>query len=142
MLNLLADYMEIRPRIDDTVENFLNTTAARSLLQLIQDKSFSVVYSYPASQRALMTRRYTIGDEDAMSVNVAGGELTIRDTMKLQHDDGSYEADIVQEGYSNYKQPGPRPFMEEALREYIESGRADAELADALEAAGFEVERI
>jgi len=140
-MGLADEYlMEIKPKINDAVEQFLNGPAVRSLEDLIAEHAFHDVYSYNATERAMLSRRYMIGDRDALSVSVSGQSLTISNTTILQGGGGIYETDIVQQGYSNYRQPGPRPFMDKALAAYINSGRADKELAEVLRNAGFDVE--
>lgn len=137
-MGLLEDYLlNTRERINDAINQFLNGPARRSLVELIDRKAWEVVYSYHATPEAAVRRRYEIGDKDALSAFVAGHELTITNHTILQGGDG-YETDIVQQGYRSYRQPGPRPFMEEALREYIESGGADRDLAAALSDAGID----
>ena len=48
------------------------------------------------------------------------------------------ETSFVESGASNYRQPFPRPFMDEALEDYS-AGRAEIDLADALRSMGFTV---
>ena len=46
------------------------------------------------------------------------------------------EVPIMESG-GGYNQPYPRPFMNEARDEYVDSGEAGRDLMDALESAGF-----
>lgn len=140
-MSLLSDYLgEIKDSIERGTDAFLESEAMPRLKQIIEDETqWSVVYSYPASPRAMQSRRYGIGDPQEMSSWVSEHELVIQNHVHLQGGEPG-EADIVQEGYANYRQPYARPFMEAALNKYISDGEADEGLASTLRSMGFEVE--
>ena len=48
------------------------------------------------------------------------------------------EVPIMESG-DGYSQPYPRPFMNEARDEYVDSGKAERDLIAALDSAGFTV---
>lgn len=140
-MSLLGDYLgEIKDKIEQGVDSFLESEASPRLKEIIRDETqWSVVYSYPASQRAMQSRRYGIGDPDEMASWVSEHELVIENHVHLQGGEPG-ETDIVQEGYGNYRQPYPRPFMDAALNKYISTGEADESLAATLRGMDFEVE--
>jgi hypothetical protein len=131
-VNIMSDAEEVFTKIDQAVMEAVETTMRRGLLDEIQSKALSEVYSYGATEWAESKRRYTIGDERVMNIVAGGGGgnfyLEITNNAFTQSPGGADESDIVEEGYANYRQPGPRPFMQPALDEYIASGRAEADL--------------
>lgn len=100
------------------------------LLQKIQQKAQEKVYSYGASGWAMSSRRGMIGDASNMDVESGGGGdsfyIRITNNTPLQHPGGADESDVVEGGWGNYRQPGPREFMNPALDEFVGSGEADA----------------
>lgn len=85
-----------------------------------------------------------IGDESVMESHVYDMTLTITDTSQLQNLwSDTWQADvatIVQEGSKQFHQPKPRPFMEEAVRDAIDSGKIDQALRDGLAVNGLIVD--
>lgn len=140
-INIISDAEEILRKLDEAIMVALNTTMRKGLLEEIQTKALWNVYSYGASAWAESQRRYTIGDERVMDVKTGGGNgsfyLTITNNAVTQNPSGADESDIVEQGFSSYRQPGPRPFMQPALDEYIGSGRAEADLNSVLASYGL-----
>ena len=146
-MGLVEDYLtDIRPQISDGVFNFLNT-ADRKLRQNIEKEAEITVYSYEATPEAEAQRRYQIGADEALYTSVDGDGDIFRITilnMTRPHDPANwgnrYVADPVETGDESFNQgkPGPRPFMQNALYEYLDFGEADNDLQDALIGAGFD----
>ena len=128
---------KIQWAIIDALENDLKD----GLLRKIEESAEKNVYSYNATPEAMATRRGTIGSADVMTTDAGGGGLEfylrITNNAYTQNPASDDEADIVEEGYSNYRQPYPRPFMQKALDEFIGSGEADAVLRDVLARHGL-----
>lgn len=142
-MGILEDYMEIRQRLDAAITVGLELDVANGLSQKIYEKAVENVYSYNPS---FFSRREDFGGIGAatnLDASVSGNVLTIRNTTGLQNlyggDDDSPLAPIIEEGVEAYHMPYPRPFMEEARDEYITSGEAAEDLANALRRKGFEV---
>ena len=137
----MSEAEEVLTKIDLAVMEAVETTMRSGLLNEIQKKALSEVYSYGATGWAQSKRRYTIGDESVMDIVAGGGGgnfyLEITNRAFTQNPSGADEADIVEEGYANYRQPGPRPFMQPALDEYIASGKAEADLNAVLSSYGL-----
>lgn len=141
---LSAEYSsQIRPKIRQYMD-LAATGMATELKESITDKAYENVYSYQASPWAMKARRYALlrtddealrdhYEQDADSVTVL-----ITSVVKLQSG-GDGEVDIVESGDRAYRQPYPRPFMEEGLKAYISSGRPESVLRNAMAAAGFDV---
>lgn len=140
-MGILADYMQIRARLDSAVSEALQGTMAENLRNFIVQSAYMNVYSYPAQMADL--RRYEAGGliaDENLPASVSGTTLTIKNIAGLQDpSDGSPLAPIVESGNRAYRQPYPRPFMDEGRDEYVDGGYADIDLAEALRAAGFTV---
>jgi hypothetical protein len=74
-----------------------------------------------------------------MAVNVNGYELHVRN-ITVQQGCKAYQTEtgFVEEGAPEFRQPFPRPFMDEALQEYA-YGEGPEDLANALRARGYTV---
>ena len=96
------------------------------------------VYSYDAAPYFKVKRRFSLSQVQAnYDVSISDMSLTIDGSgIALQYGVGG-EVDIVEKG-AGWHQPGPRPYMDEALQNYITSGEADRALATALAGMGFE----
>ncbi len=142
-MSVLQDYANIRGLLDSAVENALRDNIADGLKKAIQNKALQRVYSYPATPSATARRRKTedsgLVDDAMMITRVDGTTLTLENVSEPQNASGIDLTPIVEEGWGSWKQPLPRPFMDEALDEYVDSGAVDSDLARALKAVGFTV---
>lgn len=94
------------------------------------------VYSYPAAPYFKAKRRGSLENKGEYDVTVGDLSITIDGSgIALQYGVGG-EVDIVEQG-AGWQQPGPRPYMNEALQNYIASGEADRALATVLQGSGF-----
>lgn len=85
-------------------------------------------------------RRGQIGAANNLEGDVSGFSLHIRNVTQPQgYGATETETGFVESGSKSYRQPFPRPFMDEALVEYA-YGQAPDDLANALRARGFQVE--
>lgn len=127
--SLEIDYINALSEIENSIIAALNGGVRDALMAKIQQKAQENVYSYGATSEAMRTRRGTIGNQEVMEVVTggAGGEYYLRVTNRAvtQHPAGDDESDIVEQGYANYRQPGPREFMTPALEDLVNSGEAE-----------------
>ena len=128
---------EVRPQIDRAVAMAL-PDMAQGLKKKIAEKAQSEVYSYGATASAMAKRRGTIGEPSGIAAHYGEYSLQLVNERTMQGGMG-HEVEMVEEGWSNFRQPYPRPFMDEALNEYVDGGEADRTLANALRAYGFVV---
>ena len=84
-------------------------------------------------------RRYQLGADSNLYAVIGDDSVEITNETTLQDHPGEAETPWVESGHEQGN-AGPRPFMEEALQDFVNSSEADAILASALLAAGFEVE--
>ena len=137
-MSFVSQYLtEVKPTIDRAVDNTLFDLAA-GLKDRIKRNAQDKVYSYGATASAMAKRRYTIGAAGNISVHTGEYEVTLINESTMQGGDG-HETEMVEEGWSNFRQPGPRPFMDEAMNDYIDSGEAETTLANGLRRYGFTV---
>lgn len=104
------------------------------LLQKIKETAQTNVYNaYPGGYR-----RGLIGDPVNMSLNGSGYyELHIKNITVQQGSPGRLsETNFVESGDPAFHQPGPRPFMDEALADYAH-GEGPNDLASYLRSHGF-----
>ena len=138
---LTLEFDLITEKIQQAVLDALQNDMKVALMKQIEKAAQDVVYSYPATARAMAQRRGTIGSEAVLTSEVGGGGnsyyLRITNNAVTQRPAGDDESDIVEKGYSNYKQPGPRPFMQKALEEFVGSGEAETILKSVLTAHGL-----
>ena len=131
-MSVLTDYNEILENVQRAISDALNGELKSGLLNEIKKKAEENVYSYSASAWAMATRRNQIGAESNMDIEVGEDFIRITNVTQLQHPGGADESDVVEGGWDNYRQPGPREFMNPALDDFVGSGRADAILQDYL----------
>lgn len=140
-MSIEADFNELLSKIDEACEAAINGGLRDGLLRKIKQKAEQNVYSYGASGWAMSSRRGMIGDVGNMEIESGGGGgqffLRITNVTQLQHPGGADESDVVEGGWGNYRQPGPREFMNPALDEFIGSGEADSILQQYLSMNGI-----
>lgn len=84
-------------------------------------------------------RRYQLGADSNLYTVIGDDSVEITNETTLQDHPGEAETPWVESGY-HQGDAGPRPFMEEALRDFVHSSEAEAIVVSALLAAGFEIE--
>lgn len=137
-ISLANEYLSlIRPAIDAAVNSALPTMAA-SLKEEIKETAEANVYSYHASFEAMETRRGVIGSAANLKETIGDYQIEIENITEMQNGEGN-EVQVVEEGWSSYRQPYPRPFMEEALNAYVDSGKAEEDIVTQLRSSGFDV---
>lgn len=137
-MSVLEDYAQIRGLMDSAIGKALGDEVASGLRKKIQQKAREKVYSYPVKSKRRMENGGLIA-EGNLAASVSGLTLSMENTSEPQHAGGAALTPVVEEGWSNWHQPGPRPFMDEARNAYVDSGEAESAIAAALAAAGFTV---
>lgn len=152
MVDLLADYIPISALIEETVDFGLEHICTEHLKEQIQESARERVYSQGASHLSgdwhipfdrRMDSDGGLIDKDSMETWVNNHTLTLYNSSVVQNIfGGSYAGTpltpIVEDGNAAFHQSG-RPFMDEALNEYVSSGVADNDIATALHMVGFDV---
>ena len=121
--------------VQSAVQEALGGPLKDGLLQEVRKKAQANVYdAYSGGYR-----RGQIGAEQNMAVNVNGYELHVRN-VTVQQGGHAYQTEtgFVEEGAPEFRQPFPRPFMDEALTDYAH-GEGPEDLVNALRARGFTV---
>ena len=151
-MSFLQHYATYRAKlISDVRESLLNETA-QAVSDVMAQKLMDNVYSYQASPRAMESRRYDEGgllDPDNVSADVSGDKdltLTVSNNAPFQdaslNGSGHSLTEVVQEGLSGYRQPGPRPFMADTESECISSGRALKAFNEGMRKRGQDIKKI
>lgn len=140
-MSIVSEFDDILARIDAACIAALEGGLRDKLLQKIKEKAEQNVYSYGATPWAMSSRRGMIGDVGNMEIVSGGGGgefyLRITNITQLQNPGGADESDVVEGGWENYRQPGPREFMNPALEEFVGSGEADSILKQYLSMYGI-----
>lgn len=134
-MSVVDDFIIWYSGVQSAVQEALGGPLKDGLLQEVKKKAQDNVYNaYPGGYR-----RGQIGSEQNMAVDVNGYELHIRN-VTVQQGGHAYQTEtgFVEEGAPEFRQPFPRPFMDEALQEYA-YGEGPEDLANALRARGFTV---
>lgn len=146
-MSLLDDYKQQMAQLRSDAENVTQTKLVDGLLDALTNSAQYRVYD--AYSPDVYIRRGSFLDKSLYGVKRNGLSIEIE---ALQSGNAAYEVhttghivDIVEQGgpwqwtKKNGELPGPRPFMEEGLKDYVDGGFADADLAEGLRARGYTV---
>ncbi len=123
-------------RLEMAVSEALAGPVADGLKQAIKKSAKKNVYDAYSGGGY---RRGAIGAAENLEAETDGTTLTIRNVTQPQGGPASMtETSFVETGAAAYRQPFPRPFMEEGRDEYVQNQASD-DLADALRSRGFDV---
>lgn len=131
-MGLIADYMAIREDVISVIETGALEAIGEELKQEIDEYARDTYLGGASESRPMLfgNGSYTVF-HDALSV-------TVWNRTPMQGTDfGTPEVDFVEEGLAEYNMPKPRPFMEKARDQYVDSGRADNVIQGVLDAAGL-----
>jgi hypothetical protein len=144
-MSLQDDYLKQLIQLTADVNNVVHTKMADTLLESITNSARHRVYEEYSPD--VYERRGSFLDKSQYGVQ--RGPLSVS-VEALQAGNSAYEnyypghiVNIVENGgpwqwqKKNGDLPGPRPFMQEGLNDYINGGFADADLAEGLRARGY-----
>ena len=112
--------------IADALEQYISISADRR------------VYSYEASDEAMEKRRYQLGSRDNLDTTVYDSFVEIQNRTKLREEPNTLETPWIEEGIDQGN-AGPRPFMDEAMQDFMADLTGEKILAVTLRDAGFTV---
>ena len=140
-MSVIADAQRYFEAIGSAVSYALSNPMQEALLREIKEKAKENVYeAYTPTEWAMSTRRGHLGDRPNLEVEFGGSGdqqyLRITNMTTLQHA-STAETSVVETGNASFRQPFPRPFMDEALDEYVGSGRAESDLKSVLASYGI-----
>ena len=140
-MSVLATFQKYQQQVETAVDEILETEVAETVKDIMEEKLSSVVYSYPATENAMAMRRYANGglqDRSNMQSRVeADHTLIVENDAPLQGTPtGDALSDVVNAGYSNYKQPYARQFVQSTEQEAA-SGRVAADIMSGLQRRGI-----
>lgn len=146
-MSLLEDYNKQMAQLRADVNNVTHTKLADGMLDAIANSARYRVYDEYMPD--VYDRRYSFEDKSLYGVTRKPLAVEIE---ALQSGNSEYNdyfpghiVDIVERGgpwqwhKKNGDLPGPRPFMQEGLNDYVDGGFADADLAEGLRARGYTV---
>ena len=146
-MSLRDDFREQMAQLRADVQNVTHTKLADGLLDAITNSATYRVYDVDFEPVEYVRRR-SFEKKELYGVKKNGLSIEIEALQSGNPDQPPYHkghiVDIVEGGgpwdWEHAKAyPPPRPFMEEGLKDYIDGGFADADLAEGLRARGYTV---
>lgn len=136
-MSTVNTFLQWYAELQDAVTDALAGPLQDGLKNEIREQAQERVYDAYSSKGY---RRGQIGAAQNLAGDVEGFSMHIRN-VTVQQGGPAYQTEtgFVEEGAPEFRQPGPRPFMDEALQNYA-YGKAQDDLADALRSRGFIVE--
>lgn len=143
-MSLLEEYQKQLAQLRADVNNVTHTKLVDGLLEALANSADYRVYD--RFDPKVYERRYSFRDKSLYGVKKPNMGIEVE---ALQSGNSSYEnylpghiVNVVENGgpwqWTKAKElPGPRPFMEEGLRDYVDGGFAEADLAEGLRARGY-----
>lgn len=132
----VEQYRAWKKELTSAIKEALRGPVKDGLERAIEQEAKTNVYDAYASSGY---RRGQIGAKTNLKAKVSGTTLTITNVTQPQGSGaGMTETSFVESGAPNYRQPFPRPFMNEALEKY-QAGEFSQDLGNALRSRGFTV---
>lgn len=147
-MSLFDDYKQQMAQLRADVENITHTKVADGLLNAITNSAEYRIYDASIFEPKMYERRGSFRDKSLYGVKRSGMSVEIEALQSGNSSQPPYYAghivDIIENGGPwQWKKaeelPPPRPFMEEGLKDYVDGGFADADLAEGLRARGYTV---
>lgn len=144
---MLADLAAFVSKLEGAIDETMQTTVAEGAKKALEEAAYTEVYD--AYSPKFLSRRGSAGgipDQGNMEADYGGMTLTIRDEAPWQQlwggsVPGGRLAEAIATGDPRYNmgKAGPRPFHQEAERQFAGSGEFERLLAQGLRAHGFAV---
>ena len=142
---MLADLAAFVSKLEGAIDETMQTTVTEGAKKALEEAAYTEVYD--AYSPEFLSRRGSAGgiaDQGNMEANYGGMTLTVRDEAPWQQlwggsVPGGRLAEAIASGDPRYNmgQAGPRPFHQEAERQFAGSGEFERLLAQGLRAHGF-----
>lgn len=149
-MSFSEQYAQFGYKFIENLRGILLNEAAEEVKDIMQEQLDAEVYSYPASEMAMTSRRYENGglaDRENMVAHVEPGlTLVVENVAPFQNSqlnatDNPALSDVVEKALPGYAQPGPRPFVKTTETECVRSGRILKSINNGLIARGYEIEK-
>lgn len=116
-MSIMSEFEDYKGRLNDAIANIMQTTVSDAVREEIKTQADSIVYSYGNDGY----RRYSLSDpktyHDYYHQNGDTHTLEVEARHTFQGAPwGNYLSTVVEQGWSNWNQPGPRPYMETTER--------------------------
>lgn len=135
-MSIMSEFEDYKGRLNAAIANIMQTTVSDEVRKEIKTQADAIVYSYGTDGY----RRYSLGDSenyhDTYYQNGDTHTLEVEASHTFQGAKwGNYLSTVVEQGWGNWHQPGPRPYMETTERNMQE--KVGGIVAAALESRGF-----
>ena len=135
-MSIMSEFEDYKGRLNAAIANIMQSTVSDAVRDEIQTQADLIVYSHSTTNE----RRYSLKDPDTYQDHYYqdGGTHTLE--VEASHTFqgakwGNYLSTVVEYGWENWRQPGPRPYM--STTEKIMQERVGGIVAAELEARGF-----
>lgn len=146
-MSFFEHYAKFGLQFQEDLKEVLLGDAAEAVKDIMVQKLDDVVYSYPASDLAMASRRYDYGglkDRENMTAHVEPGLTLVVENVAPFQDASAFQgealSDVVERALPGYRQPGPRPFIADTEAECVSSGSVLNAINDGLQKKGYQIE--
>lgn len=135
-MSIMSEFEDYKGRLNDAIADIMQTTVSDEVRKEIKTQAASLVYSYGTDG----LRRYSLEDPNNYHDNYYQSGNTHTLEVEASHTFqgapwGNYLSTVVEKGWGNWHQPGPRPYMETTERNMQE--KVGGIVAAALESKGL-----
>lgn len=135
-MSLLSEFQEITEKMQDEIANIMQTEVFKETKKVITDEAMALHYSNRDGRNRGSLYDDTKYHLKKYSRSGDTHEIIVEGRHTFQGAQwGDYLSTVVNEGWSNWRQPGPRPYMTRA--EQIINEKAADIVASELVARGF-----
>ena len=147
-MSFFEHYAKFGYQFQQDLNEVLLGEATEAVKDIMVQKLDEDVYSYPASEMAMASRRYGEGglqDRENMVSHVEPGLTLVVENVAPFQDrmdamKGDSLSDVVELGIPKYHQPAPRPFISDTESECISSGSVLNAINNGLRQRGYTIE--
>lgn len=134
-MSIMSEFEDYKGRLNDAIAEVMKGQVSKEVRKEIETQANALVYSNATSKyRGSLRDPGNYYDNYYQNGDVHTLEVEARHTFQGAQW-GDYLSTVVEEGWSNFRQPGPRPYMKTTERNMQE--KVGGIVAAALESRGF-----
>lgn len=135
-MSLLSEFEEYNQRLNAAIADIMKTTVSDETRNEIEKQADAVVYSYGTSGERRGSLKDPANYKDTYYQSGDTHTLEVEASHTFQGAPwGNYLSTVVEQGWSNWNQPGPRPYM--SMTEKIMQEKVGDIVTKALSTRGF-----
>lgn len=115
-MSIMSEFEDYKGRLNDAIAEVMKGQVSKEVRKEIETQANALVYSNATSDyRGSLREPGNYYDNYYLNGNVHTLEVEARHTFQGAQW-GDYLSTVVEEGWSSFRQPGPRPYMKTAER--------------------------